>query len=214
VEVRDIATGRLVAADNARSAVAPAARGLPGITIANDLVLVVHGDRQTVSAYNIDRLEHRWTGHWPNGLGPYVGPFCGALLCFMAPQGGLRGVDPRTGQVRWQHNWAYIEAVGGMLLASTDSGIGAPMRLKSVDPATGRAVRELGRWAVITRWEGEPVLFLQGVDGRAWFAELDRATGDVRLLGIAKDVAGGCRLGRDSIVCRRRDAAIGIWRYR
>jgi outer membrane protein assembly factor BamB len=213
VEVRDIATGRLVAAENARSAAA--ARDEPWITIANDLVLVAHGDGRTVSAYSVDRLEHRWTGRWPNGLGMYVGPVCGALLCFVAPEGGLRGVDPRTGQVRWQDNWAYIEAVGSMLLASADSGgNSSPMRLKSVEPATGRAVRELGRWAVITGWEGDPALFLQGADGRTWFAELDPATGDVRLLGIAQGVAGGCRSARDSIVCRRRDAAIGIWRYR
>jgi outer membrane protein assembly factor BamB len=225
VEVRSTVTARLTAAANLRPPLEPE-RDVTAdpildrqwITVAEDMLMVVGPGSRTLAAYGIDRLDRRWEVPWERDLGWFGYPLCGSLLCMQTRDGRVQAVDPRTGRTRWEQSWSYLEAAGPLLLASRGDGpYGGEGRLAFVDPATGRSVAELGVWAVAGYASAldDKVLFKHDPGtGRAWVGLADARARDVRLLGVAHEVSGDCRVGRDSLVCRRRDATIGIWRYR
>jgi outer membrane protein assembly factor BamB len=215
-------TGQLRVAADVRPPVPPVPTAEPvdvmqWLMLIDDLVLVTGDDGRTLTAYGLATLDRRWSATWDGSVGWYPSPACGDMLCTQANDGRVRAVDRRTGQVRWQQSWTYVEQMGPMLLASRGQGpYGGEAPLALVDPATGEAVAELGTWAIAGRTMGVDTVLVKvdAVARKAWFARVDPAARDVRLLGVATNVIGDCRVGQDSVVCRRRDSSIGIWRYR
>ncbi|HEU4424808.1 MAG TPA: PQQ-binding-like beta-propeller repeat protein [Pilimelia sp.] len=225
VEVRDLATGRLIAAATLREPVAPAADGAaePWLSADEDLILATgSADPGAVTAYGLERLDRRWTARWTGrweGTGArvyVVGSACGDLLCLGIGDGDVQAVERETGRVLWHADWLWAAPSGRLLLASSGRGSAETQRLVLLDPATGRTRHEVGRWGLAGRAAGDGWLVVRHDlrTARAWFGLLDPATADVRLLGMVTDVAGDCQAGRHSVVCRRLDMSLGIWRYR
>jgi outer membrane protein assembly factor BamB len=226
VEIRSARNGELVAAATLRPPLDPE-RDLTAdpmmerqwIMLAEDMVMVVGPGHRTLTAYGLDRLERRWEVPWQRDVGWFGHPPCGPLMCMQTADGRVRGVDPRTGRTRWEKAWPYLDAAGPLLLGSrTDSPYGGEGPLVLVDPATGESVADLGVWAVtesmVTTGVDRLVFKHDPATGRAWVGLVDIQARVVRLLDVAHEVSGDCRVGRDSLVCRRRDATVGIWRYR
>jgi outer membrane protein assembly factor BamB len=217
IEVRDARDGRLLAGRDLRPPVTAreAAAGRPWLVVVEGFILLLEDEPDAVTAYALDGLERRWTARLSRDRDWWGSLACGDLLCLQAPDGQTLAVDPETGRIRWQRHWGEVARVGPLLMATGQMGALTATPLTLVDPATGRSVRELGTWNVASQQTaGDPVLYKQGANGRVWFAKIDTIEADVRLLGIAEDVVGDCRAGRDSVVCRRRDSTIGVWRYR
>jgi outer membrane protein assembly factor BamB len=217
-EVRDLTTGSMIAAATLRQPVAPMSPEAqdPWLSAEEELVLVNGApDGRTVTAYGLDRLDRRWTADWRMEIpGWYIGSACGPLLCLTGGDGVVRAVERDSGRIRWQANWLWAEPWGGLLLASSGRGSAATQRLVLLDPDTGRVRQELGRWGLAGRAGGEAWIVVRRdqADSKAWFGLLDPSVPDVQLLGSATGV-GDCRAGRDSVVCWRIGASIGIWRY-
>jgi len=222
VEVRDAVTGALVGSADTGP---PPAQVVPGepenwLSILDDLVLVQEPDRRTATAYALPGLGRRWTTPLgPGGFLWFLGPFCGDLICVQGQDGLIRAFDRATGAQRWSGAWTYVTPVGSSVVASrADGPSGAETPLWLVDPATGRARAALGRWAIAVASYGvrpEPIVYRQDLPTeRTWFGMVDEAAARVRLLGLVTGVVGECRAGRDSLVCRRKDLSVGIWRYR
>lgn len=223
VEVRDPADARLVAVVVADPGppVPPEARDqLPDwLFVVGDLLMVQGPRRGSFTAYGLPDLGRRWSTTVEDGrVAWYAGQSCGDVLCLQLGSQEVRALDRRTGRTRWTAGWAYLERVGPLLLASrADGPYGRATDLWLVDPATGRSVRELGRWGIVGRRAvgGDVVVVSQDLLARrTWFGVVDPATRDVHVVGVANGVIGECRLGRDSLLCRRTDLSVGIWRYR
>jgi hypothetical protein len=224
VEVRDPGTGVLLGAVETGPPVVE--EGLePGeppnwLTVIEDLVLIQEQDRRTVTAYGVPGLDRRWSATTELGrFGWFAGPACGGgLLCVQGTDAEMRAVDRATGRVRWSGTWSYVAPVGGSMLASRAEGpYGGETPLWLVDPATGKALAELGPWAIAGgAFEArDPIVVKQDLlSRRTWFGRVDEAARDVRLIGVVGGVVGECYVGAGCLLCRRADLSVGIWRYR
>ncbi|MEU2611727.1 PQQ-binding-like beta-propeller repeat protein [Micromonospora sp. NPDC007271] len=208
VEVFDAAAGTRLVARDLRSGAPPARRWA---VAAADLLLVIgHGD--TVTGYDLDRLDPRWTVALP--LAEYVEP-CGRSLCAYR-QDGVAVLDPATGATRWSDpRWsAVLAAADGRLLVA--GRVPTASALAVVEEATGRLVADLGEWQVISRddWAGRdgPVFGVRlGGDGRLIIAELDPVAGHARIRDALSGAVGDCRLGEALLVCHRIDGRLVLW---
>ncbi|GAB2920285.1 hypothetical protein GCM10027280_04250 [Micromonospora polyrhachis] len=219
-EVREGSSGRLVQAIGppVRQPQAPDDHSrFPGVV--GDLLFVAGGPDEVV-AYGLDRLDHRWTAR-ESGLTPDGFFACGSILCHLSLQAGLRGIDPATGQTRWVLPQLPVAWPVGDRLVASEAGFPAADSLMVLDPATGRRLGGLGRWAVLGMLPGLPgSRSLLGVryttDGQVWFARLDPATVTARIELVTRGSIGGCeiRAGGDAevLVCRRPDWAFRLWR--
>ncbi|HEU5110938.1 MAG TPA: PQQ-binding-like beta-propeller repeat protein, partial [Micromonosporaceae bacterium] len=226
VEVRDAVTGTLVSSQDTGPPVADVVPGQPQNWLAtvDDLLLVQEPDQRSATVYGLPGLERRWGIELDSSAYVwYVGPYCGELLCLQGPDRGIMALDRATGELRWSATWTYLTPVGSSLLASrADGALGGETPLWLVDPATGRARAGLGQWAIAGAGFG--VGYGQGVDPlvirqdlltqRTWFGVVDDVAGTVRLLGVVTGVVGECHAGASSLICRRKDLSVGIWRYR
>ncbi|HEU4424809.1 MAG TPA: PQQ-binding-like beta-propeller repeat protein [Pilimelia sp.] len=221
VEVRDLATGQVTGAATLSGPVTSSSADAGSWLITHDgLVLVFAGaDRHVVSAYGIDRLDHRWTARVDYAVGGLYGrTSCGELLCLGAGDSEVLAIERDTGQVRWSGSWEWVQRVGPALLSRPAHGAGdASSSMALLDPATGRNRYDLGTWDMLSWFNlGDRPMLLRRDDSRqrAWFGVLDPATPGIRLLGTIPGAPADCRGGRGAVVCRGMDGTIGIWRYR
>ncbi|MFE9202982.1 PQQ-binding-like beta-propeller repeat protein [Micromonospora sp. NPDC007230] len=216
VEVRDPASGSLLAARNIRPGQLPSWQRNQ---IVGDLLLVISDNGGTVTGYGLDRLDRRWTARLAQ-----VGYLtdCGDLLCAYRQTGGMWALDPATGVVRWSNpRWqAVLRAERGWFLVS--SGHGRPEssawsggdRLVVVEAATGREVADLGTWELASWLEPDSRLIgaRRSRDGRLLVAELDLTAARSRVLDALPGMLGDCRTGGDVLVCRRTEGGFAVWR--
>ncbi len=207
VSVLDAETGaQLVAADLAGVADLPAG----AIQVAAGLLLVVDGTR--VTAYGLDRLDRRWQASVP---GAVTARECGGAVCLQSRAGSLRALDAASGRPLWRldgRNNAW--ELGGRLLVARIgvTGTGRP-DLAVLDPATGRARVELGRWELArsSRPDGPLIGVRPHPGGGLFVAELDTPAGAVRPLDVLPGAAGDCEVTGGHLLCRRHDGSLGRW---
>ncbi|MFF5171059.1 PQQ-binding-like beta-propeller repeat protein [Micromonospora sp. NPDC000089] len=180
-----------------------------------DLLLLSQENATRLTAYGLDRLDRRWEARV--GRVWYVSG-CGPVLCAYLQPGGMRGLDPATGAVRWSSaTWTgTLLERGGRLLVADEPGSGAEQRVAYLDAATGRVLAEPGRWWLVSRrpTDRRLVAVRRADDGRAVVAELDVAAARARVLDVLSGVAGACVADGDLLACRRSDAGYGVWRLR
>ncbi|MGC4896481.1 PQQ-binding-like beta-propeller repeat protein [Micromonospora sp. DT31] len=180
------------------------------VVVADGLLLEFGALTGVVNAYDLTTLRPRWTVTLPS-VG-YVDP-CGALLCAVRQSGGMWGLDPATGAVRWSvARWSGVVTAGAgrLLVGATDAGGG----LAVLDAADGRVVADLGQWSVIPGYEvGGPLFVTRSLSGgRLLLAEADTSGDPPR----PRDVFSGsdCESGTTLLACRNRDADVELWRLR
>lgn len=215
VEVRELEHGHVVAAAHLRSAVPPSLTNW--VLPARGQLLVATSD-STVVAYGLPGLDRRWQAAWE--LTDWsVNAECGAGLCVFSRTVGLRLVDPASGRTRWSDpRWTSAELAGERLLARGRQRPGSGSAAALLDPATGRVLLDLAQWTAVGRPGGsDGALLAAQLDGRrglAWFGAVDPGSLTVRVLDAASGVGTQCQPGPGSLVCRRRDASITVWRLR
>jgi hypothetical protein len=81
-----------------------------------------------------------------------------------------------------------------------------------LDAATGRPVRDLGRWQVDSALqEDRAVLHRRQRDGRVLIARLDEHGDGIRVLAALHGVVGACGGYGSFVLCRREGGAYGVW---
>lgn len=211
VQVRETETGAVTVS----AALGPLDRPKLGVGIwtANGLLLL--GGEVGITAYALDRLDRRWhsTVRLPGG---FVHPFCGDLICFVEPTTGMRVLDPATGRVRWSTDqWSASARTGRYLFADAVRAPEEPSAHVVLDARTGRSYGNLGKWQPLVGLLGDRVIAVRPASdeiGRTWFGLIDPATLDVRVLGVAEQVAGRCEIAPAALLCRRVDGSVGVWR--
>lgn len=177
-------------------------------------LLVIVDSGATVTGYDVDRLERRWTTRLDQ-VG-YLTP-CGVLLCAYRRTGGMWALDPATGATRWSDpRWQQVvrEHAGRFLVAAVDAA--GVSRYAVVEAATGRPLAELGDWELVN-WTDpdDPLIGLRrGADGRLRVAELDLTAGRARVFAAPSGLISDCQVGGGVLVCRRLDGGFGLWRLR
>jgi outer membrane protein assembly factor BamB len=211
VEVRGAEDGRVLAAADLlppRPPSAPASY----VRFTGDLMLVRR--ESMVTAYGLDRLDRRWTAAIDLTRESVV-PDCGETLCVISRLGGVRVLDPATGQMLWSDpTRTSISRTGDHLVAVVLAQDGRT-DLAVLDPATGQEVEHLGVWTLIRPSGAGGGLIGMRTDpatSRAWLARLDPATGTARFFGLVEGVAGDCEAQAGAVICRRLNATIGVWR--
>jgi outer membrane protein assembly factor BamB len=168
----------------------------------------------SLTAFDSDTLTERWsiTGDL---LGLPVR--CGSLLCLGAV-GGLRAIDPITGEVRWSTpRWQYAstldeERLIGYALGSAADGIGV------LDARTGRTLRDLRPEATRVFPTGTQRPLLGRPDSahrdRYWFSELDVDPATVRPLGSLTGIDWQtCQAAGNLLACQTLDQRLRVWRH-
>ncbi|GAB3145279.1 hypothetical protein GCM10027290_24890 [Micromonospora sonneratiae] len=215
VELREMTTGALIRAIDLPPRLPEDQQRMPYIV--GDL-LIAPGDNDQITAYGLDRLEHRWTIQRDRNR--VFGPIdCGDSLCFFHPSGGIWAVDASTGKDRWADaKWGMVSSLDGYLLATEADLTRRPPMLAVLASDTGRVLGELGRWNIAGPVaDGRPVAAIRSdSDGRAWIAWLDLAKQKARIVLVVRDVSGDCYVHPDGgtgvLICRRSDGAIMVWR--
>jgi outer membrane protein assembly factor BamB len=214
VEVRELEHGHLIAAADGLLPPRRPAEPSRYVQLAGDLLLV-RQDRKVVTAYGLGRLERRWSAEVDPST-EFVSTDCGATLCVLSRLGGLRVLDPATGQTRWlKPGWSNPRRVGDRLVVNQTDRRPGRGPLVVADPATGRQLGVLGEWLPLgpARPDGRlPGVRIDLSTLRAWFAWLDPVTLSVRVIQAAADIIGDCEARADAILCRRLDASVGVWR--
>ncbi|MGV9211991.1 outer membrane protein assembly factor BamB family protein [Micromonospora sp. RB23] len=208
-EVRDATTGTV----RARANLPVPPGGTPRVMqVVDDLLVTVDGSPSVMTAYGLDHLDRRW--QIPAVGETYVSA-CGVLLCLQSQSGGMRTVDAATGEPRWADDrWGWVWPYADRLLATEVSSAGPGAEdLVVLDPPTGRVLARLGRWEIVRYDVDKPLIGVRRhPDGGLVVAELDVRSGTVRVLDVLRDAAGDCRAAAGLLLCRRRDAAFGVWR--
>ncbi|MGR6318059.1 PQQ-binding-like beta-propeller repeat protein [Micromonospora soli] len=206
-EVFDARTGVRLVARDLRPGELPAR---PRTLLAAGLLLLIRDAGGTVTGYDLDTLDPRWTVSIP--LVGYAEP-CGRLLCASRQTGGMWALDPASGAIRWTDDrWASaLAAGGGRLLVA--AGTPAGTELAVVEEASGRLVADLGDWELVPQGEtdGRVIGIRRGGDGRLLVAELDPAAGRARVRDSLSGAVGDCRIGAAVLLCRRSDGSFGVW---
>jgi outer membrane protein assembly factor BamB len=163
--------------------------------------------RASLTSYALDTLTPLW--HTTDGLAGGLTD-CGTVMC-VSDGTTLAAVDPATGRQLWtQARWQYGYALGsGALLASHS---GSEQEATLLDPATGRALRELGPVAAIYGTSG---LFLR-TDSNARTVRVITVgphDGAVRLVGDVGAVTPyRCSAAGDYLGCPTVAGPTKIWR--
>lgn len=214
VEVHEPDRGALVAVAQLGTAIRPSLQSWA--QPAGGLLLVGTGD-STVTAYGLPWLDLRWRARWD--LTDWsVSPTCGEALCVFNRTDGLRVVDRATGRTKWSDpQWISAElAAGDRLLVRGRQRPGGTSAAALVDAATGRELLDLRRWTAVGRpgERGGALLAVQidRENGRAWFGSVDPSSLTVQVIDWADGVGTACQPGPDSLICRRRDFSVSVWR--
>ncbi|MFJ8577739.1 PQQ-binding-like beta-propeller repeat protein [Micromonospora sp. NPDC093277] len=210
-EVFDAASGTRLVARDLRTGEPPLSRRT---VVADGMVLVIGTAGGTVTGYDLDRLDVRWSVRLSQ---VDFADSCGRSLCVYRQAGGLLVLDPATGAIRWtDRRWAgAVGAADGRLLVGESTPTSSSYGLAVVEEATGRLVAEFGEWQIVPRvdQDGPMVAVRPGGDGRLLIAELDPAAGQARIRD-ALPAAGDCRAGAALLVCHRIDGSFILWRNR
>ncbi|MFU8871391.1 PQQ-binding-like beta-propeller repeat protein [Micromonospora sp. SL4-19] len=206
-EVFDATSGvRLVARDLGSGA--PPGRRF--VMTAVGLLLVIQDVSGTVTGYDLDTLDRRWSVSLPRVS--YVDR-CGRSLCAYRQDGGVGVLDPATGATRWtDRRWlAAPAAADGRLLVEQPTATTSTLAV--VEEATGRLVADLGKWQVVPGADrDDPVIGVRlGGDGRLIIAELDPVAGHARIRDALRGAVGDCSFGGALLVCRRIDGRFALW---
>ena len=141
---------------------------------------------------------------------------CGRVLCTFRPQRGMTALDPATGRELWSSDrWAYAEAAGPYLLATSGDPADDLPALSVLDPVTGRELGNFGVWQLLGRSGRDGTAYgIWQVPGESkiYYGALNPATRGVRVLGSGQQVSTGCDIGAGVLVCRLIDASIAVWR--
>ncbi|XVU24006.1 PQQ-binding-like beta-propeller repeat protein [Actinoplanes sp. CA-054009] len=207
LETRDAYTGKLVAG-----------RTLPLRTgyvwPVGDLITV--DTRDGFSAYHLPDLTYRWRTTADLSQS-WMQADCGALICTFRQQTGMVALDRQTGRALWSSElWAYAEPAGPYLAATRlDRRIDEPA-VWLLDPATGRAVGDFGRWESLGRTADGMIYGKIDVRGEyvLYYGLLDPSEQAIRVTGAASGVSGNCRAAEGVLICRLVDASVGVWPLR
>ncbi|KHD73042.1 hypothetical protein MB27_27060 [Actinoplanes utahensis] len=209
LEVLDGTTGRITTATRVP---APVMDGQTYLMVASGVATVTGGGRTV--AFDARTLAPRWETPEPVTSQENFPVSCPAVLCFLHQGNGLSGLDAATGRVLWQQQgWDVVQPLGSRLLVSASGRPEAGLAV--LDPATGRVTARVGAWTF-----GGPgpepdsayVYRHQPVDGTLFYGVLDVTTGRTEVLGSAERVTGDCQFGPITMVCRRLDGLVSLWR--
>ncbi|MEV4346229.1 PQQ-binding-like beta-propeller repeat protein [Actinoplanes sp. NPDC049596] len=209
MEVRDLVTGeRLVSRQ-----VPPADYDPANPAVVNGLILLRHPGNpgMEISAYDPETLRNVWT---MPAEGAYEIQACGMLACLSGPD-GMRGIDPLTGDLRWQQpSWRGLQQFGAMYVA-----YGSPEHtttLGLIDPDRGRLQVDLTGWRPVTG---------SGLDGhllvtrslepgsRTMVAVARPGEQRPRLLADLPTGTGDCQSVPGRLVCRTMYGQLVVWAY-
>jgi outer membrane protein assembly factor BamB len=212
VEVRDLETGELRRRVDLPD---PLPQQEQRWQVVGDLLVTPDERRRTLTAYGLSRLDRRWRIPLTAQDSTFASP-CGDSICLWGNDAGVRVLDARDGSTRWSApRWVNVEQVGRFFLANAVSGNVTPAAIAVLDPASGRQIGELGAWQAVglPRADGRLLAVRTHLPtGRTQVALLDPATLTVRTLGMINKISGQCEAGPRVIICRRRDASVGVWR--
>ncbi|GIF05907.1 outer membrane protein assembly factor BamB family protein [Actinoplanes siamensis] len=152
--------------------------------------------------------------HTARSLGDSVaGSSCGDLICVYAPDGRVTGIDPATLTERWSRpDGAYSLWEDGWLIGMEQQD-GTRPRIVRSDPVTGRVTDRADGWQFAAGHDS--ALYVERMEsGGATFGVLEVDPFRVRPLATAAGVTGECTVAAEALVCRRSDAAVGVWRLR
>ncbi|MEW2328321.1 PQQ-binding-like beta-propeller repeat protein [Micromonospora chersina] len=209
VAVHDAESGALVHAGR----VPPAVDGVSYrfAQVVGDLLLV-DGAPGTATAYGLDRLDRRWTVPVESRAGTWFVE-CAGMLCIRDQTGGVRALDPATGDPTWvDDHWVGMAPVGDRLLGA-EPGVGLELELVVLDPATGRSLARLGRWRT-TGFESDPsrLLGLRRLPGdRTLVGALDVAAGEARIRAVLPGSWDDCADSGAALVCLRPSGGLMVW---
>ncbi|MGN9809786.1 outer membrane protein assembly factor BamB family protein [Micromonospora sp. BQ11] len=207
IEVLDPRTGAVVVAAELPRA---ASLGELRYQVVGDLL--VGTGTGVVAAYGLDDLGLRWRTalSFTEGVAP-----CGDLICAMGQTGGVRALDPATGDVRWEaQDVVGIEPDSGrQVLAFGPDGAASTPRVLVLDVTSGREVADLGLWMPTNSHDDGGSLAvtrpLRG--GGLLVATLDPRTASTRGVTPLREAAGDCQIVDATVVCRRRGGGFGLW---
>jgi hypothetical protein len=210
-----LATGKLPAPPPIQRSSGPSQASVSAI---GDQVLFtdVRLNDTVVTAYGLSDMTRRWQVTVPVrafGVGP-----CGPVLCVQGDT-GTAAVDPSSGAIRWQADWAGAWPLGPWLAAITNDNRGE--RAALIRPRDGQTLLDLGRWRV--PWmprPGGPMLMVADQPGRlgAWLGVLDTPGLAIRPLGwLPEAVRDQCRFGSATstyLACGTVHGYTRVWQYR
>ena len=128
----------------------------------------------------------------------------------------MTALDPATGRELWSSDrWAYAEAAGPYLLATSGDPADDLPALWVLDPVTGRELGNFGAWQLLGPSGGDgPAygIWQRPGEDKIYYGVLNPATRGVRVLGSGQRVSTGCDIGAGVLVCRLIDASIAVWR--
>ncbi|MEU8813844.1 PQQ-binding-like beta-propeller repeat protein [Actinoplanes sp. NPDC048796] len=207
LETRDAYTGKLVAG-----------RTVPlrseYVWPVGDLITV--DTRDGFTAYHLPDLTFRWRTAADLSQS-WMQADCGALICTFRQQTGMVALDRETGRALWSSElWAYAEPAGPYLAATRlDRRIDEPA-VWLLDPATGKAVGDFGRWESLGRTDDGMIYGKIDVRGEyvLYYGLLDPARQAIRVTGAASGVSGNCRAATGVLICRLLDASVAVWPLR
>ncbi|HEY7274031.1 MAG TPA: PQQ-binding-like beta-propeller repeat protein, partial [Actinoplanes sp.] len=209
LETRDTRTGRVHAA-----VTVPRLTGRATVWPVGDLVLIGTGASR-FQAFRLPDLTPLW--HTSADVSQsWSQADCGRVLCTFRPQRGMTALDPATGRELWSSDrWAYAQAAGPYLLATSGDPADDLHALSVLDSVTGRELGNFGGWQLLGRSGRDGTAYgIWQIPGeyKIYYGVLDPATRGVRVLGSGQRVSAGCDIGAGVLVCRLIDASIAVWR--
>ncbi|MDY7086704.1 MAG: PQQ-binding-like beta-propeller repeat protein [Actinomycetota bacterium] len=207
--VHDLATGERLATTNAP----PADYDPDNPAVVNGTILLRHPGRpgMEISAYDPVTLRNLWA---MPADGAYTIESCGVLACLSGP-GGMRAVDPATGDTVWKRpEWRGIQQFGSQYVAYGSTENTRPLGL--INPGTGALEVDLTGWRPVAGTAGEHhLLVTRAVEpgGRTMVAVAQPGESRPRLLGALPTGTGDCQAANERLVCRSMYGRIVVWSY-
>jgi outer membrane protein assembly factor BamB len=191
---------------------------------ADDLVILQDRSAQTLHAYDVASLAHRWTVQVPSTA--VLNDGCGPVLCLLVLEDNdLHGIDPDTGESHWSVDLAAEDRAPSWPRAfgPIPDTLLAGDRIR--DAATGEQLLALDGWEDRTGGlsqasvhQQDPVLVWRerrGADTgpRIWFGQLRSQPLPVEVLGYTAGWFDGCDATTRHLACRG-EGDLYVWHIR